>query len=151
VVKRFVAIACCIALAACAAAPRPGKAVEAPPRAVDAGGGALPPSKQDQIKQLEQAIAADSATLELAEPAAADYLNMQPVPMGAPPPEQLPNCKPGKSETCTTSCTLSTSICTNADKICKLAIDINDDWARGKCAKANKSCEASRTKCCGCQ
>jgi hypothetical protein len=112
----------------------------------------LPGSKQDQIKQLEEAIDVDRLKLALAEPSESDYATSPAEPMGTKPLAQDdPKCRPAKNETCSTSCTLSDSICTNADKICKLAIEINDDWARGRCAKANKTCEGSRTKCCGCQ
>jgi len=68
------------------------------------------------------------------------------------PYTQDPTCRPAQTETCKTSCTLSDSICGNADSICRIAVDLPaDTWAQNKCAKANKTCEASRKKCCGCQ
>ena len=140
----------CAFIAACAAAPKPSEAP--PPTMRNQGSGELlPASKKQQIEQLEAAIAADRTKLELAEPAQPDYMGTSAEPMGTTPALQNPSCKPAKTDKCTTSCTLSDSICTNADSICRIAVDLNDDWARGRCAKANKTCEGARGKCCGCQ
>jgi hypothetical protein len=151
VVKTVLAVATCIALAACATAK--GRAVqsEAPPRETAGGAGSLPESPRDQILQLEQAIDADRVKLELAEPTDPEIMTAPHEPTATTPSQQDPTCRPAKTEQCTASCTFSDSICKNASSICRLAIEMNDDWARGKCAKANKTCEASRTKCCGCQ
>jgi hypothetical protein len=156
VVKRVLAALCCIVLGSCAASPKRGGApMPEPAREAATTGGAAPPmpgSKQDEINQLEQEINVSRLKLALAEPSDSDFPDTRPVPMGTMPVEQSPSCKPhAKNDTCDTSCTLSNSICTNADKICRIAIDLDDDWSRGKCAKANKTCEASKTKCCGCQ
>ena len=116
--------------------------------------GAKPLPSEDprtQIDQLEADIAAARDTLGLAEPSESELPGTQAVPLSKPPYLQDGTCKPAKNDTCTKSCTLSDSICGNADKICKLAVEINDDPARGKCVKANKTCELSRKKCCGCQ
>ena len=140
----------CAVVVACAAAPK--KSEVAPPRTQpDGGHELLPASQREQIEQLEAAIAADRTTLELAEPSDAEAMGTKPEPMGTTPAIQNPSCKPAKTDKCTTSCTLSDSICTNADSICRIAVDMNDDWARGRCAKANKTCEGARGKCCGCQ
>jgi len=148
VVKALVAALCCVIVLSCASS-RP-RALESKPDTTR-NESVLPGSKQDQIKQLEEAINVDRLKLALDEPPESDYATSPAEPMGAMPSTQDPKCRPAKNETCSTSCTLSDSICGNADKICKLAIEINDDWARGRCAKANKTCEGSRTKCCGCQ
>ncbi|HEY5920465.1 MAG TPA: hypothetical protein VIV11_02285 [Kofleriaceae bacterium] len=148
-----VAALCCIVLASCAA-QRKSAAPQASQSEAGVNAGAaspLPETPRDQIIELDAKIAADLGQLQLAEPAQADFLTTSAQPMGAIPSAQDPKCKPAKNETCDTSCTLSDSICKNADHICRLAVEMNDDWARGRCAKANKSCEASKTKCCGCQ
>ena len=139
----------CAGVVACGGAKAPMKMEQtsgAKPPPPPPGGGA-----HGQIEQLEAEIAASRTQLELAEPTDPELQGVPAEPLSKPPALQDPQCKPAKTETCTTSCTLSDSICGNAEKICKLAVQINDDWARGRCAKANKTCEASRTKCCGCQ
>ena len=145
-VRKLVPAACCIAIVACAAKPAQYSGTPEKQHAT-----VMPDSKHDQILALEQKIDADRGTLQLAEPMETDYQGSPAEPLGAMPATQDPKCRPAKTETCTTSCTLSDSICNNADSICRLAVEINDDWARGRCAKANKTCDASRTKCCGCQ
>ncbi|HEY5952224.1 MAG TPA: hypothetical protein VIV40_42290 [Kofleriaceae bacterium] len=147
--KKLLAALCCTIVVACATASRPQTQEVKPQTGQDAS--LLPASKRDQILELERKIDADRTTLALAEPAQTDYANTAAEPMGTKPATQNPTCRPAKTETCTSSCTLSDSICKNADSICRLAIEMNDDWARGRCAKANKTCEGSRTKCCGCQ
>lgn len=112
----------------------------------------LPASPHDQITELEQQI--DQASAQLALPAAtpSQIAGAPAQPMGVLPSAQDPKCHPAPTDTCKTSCTLSDSICDNADRICKLAESLpGDGWAANKCAKANTTCEASRTKCCGCQ
>jgi len=141
----------CALVVACAAAPKPMQTEAPPTKNHDGGGEVLPASKKQQIEQLEAAIAADRTKLELAEPAEPDYMGTSAEPMGTTPAIDNPSCKPAKTDKCTTSCTLSNSICTNADSICRIAVDLNDDWSRGRCAKANKTCEGARDKCCGCQ
>lgn len=74
------------------------------------------------------------------------------IPMATQPTTQNDSaCHPAQSETCTSSCKLSDSICTNAEKICKLAKDLEpDEDAAAKCVKADKTCKAGHEKCCGC-
>ena len=156
-VRLLVVALCGVALAACAVrqpkTSAPASAPEAAPAEATSGGAphVLPDSQRDQLLKLEAELDAHRTTLQLAEPMPADFMNTPVQPLGALVATDDPKCRPGKSETCTNSCTLSNNICKNADSICRLAVEINDDWARGKCAKANKTCEASRTKCCGCQ
>jgi hypothetical protein len=112
----------------------------------------MPESSRAQIEDLEKLIDADRLSLQLDEPAPASLTGAPTQPMSVKPSSQDPTCKPAPTDTCKSSCTLSDSICGNADKICKLAQDMaGDTWALNKCAKANKTCEQSRTKCCGCQ
>ena len=111
----------------------------------------MPATPKQQIEELEAKIVAERTELKLDEPTDAEVQGAPAQPLGAISPLDDPKCRPPRTETCNTSCTLSASICKNADSICRLAVEMNDDWARGKCAKANKTCEASKTKCCGCQ
>ena len=111
----------------------------------------MQPPQREQIEKLEAEIDASRGQLQLGEPTNPEIAAASTQPMGALPALQDPKCKPAKTESCTSSCTISDSICSNADKICKLASELSDDWARGKCAKANKTCEAAKGKCCGCQ
>jgi len=63
-----------------------------------------------------------------------------------------PDCKPGKGEVCTESCTLKTNICDNANKICRIAQELggNDSYANGKCNEGDASCKAAEKRCCSC-
>lgn len=150
----------CAALIACAsskagqsAAPAsamPTTEAGAPPTAM--GGGDL----RAQIEELDQAIDGDLADLMLSIPvpacvAAASCGAVAPVPFVKKPTED-PACQPSPSDTCTDVCTLSDSICSNADRICKLATQLGgaDAYANEKCAKGNASCDAARERCCGC-
>jgi hypothetical protein len=109
-----------------------------------------PSSPKAELDQLYAQIEEERAKMGLPEPMA----NAQPgaIPMGEHPTTQTDAaCHPAESETCTSSCTLSDSICTNADKICKLAKDLEPDAdAAAKCEKADKTCKTAHDKCCGC-
>lgn len=70
-----------------------------------------------------------------------------------PPSTQSPTSaefdpRPSK---CRTVDGLTTSICDNAKKICKIADEMNDPWSRGKCEQARTACKAAleRSKTCG--
>ena len=153
-VHTTIAIACsmlaCIVLAACAA--RSSKATA--PVMQEAGApreaAVMPDDPKTSIEKLEAEIETARGQLALAEPTQDDVRTAPSEPMSAAPATTNPSCKPAQNDTCKTSCGLSDSICTNANKICTIAKDLGDGWAQGKCAKANKTCESSRTKCCGC-
>lgn len=157
VARALVVAACCSAFAACAMGGKQMKepAPAAAPASEATSGAAtepMPASPHDQITELDQQIAAASAQLALPEPTPSQIAGAPTQAMGALPATQDPKCRPAPTDTCKTSCTLSDSICDNADRICKLAESLpGDNWAANKCAKANTTCEASRTKCCGCQ
>jgi hypothetical protein len=144
----------CVVLAACAAGTKRAAApptVEAAPSTSGAQS-PLPGSPHDEIEQLDQKIEMSRAELKLPELTEQDWQGTKPEPMGSQPALQDPKCRPAPNDTCKTSCTLSDSICDNANRICELAKSLpGDNWALNKCAKANTTCEASRTKCCGCQ
>jgi len=60
-------------------------------------------------------------------------------------------CHPAASDRCNDACTISTSICTNQQRICELAAQLaGDDWAANKCTSARASCQAARESCCHC-
>jgi hypothetical protein len=53
---------------------------------------------------------------------------------------------------CRDACTLATSICDNAGRICRIAQQLaGDDWAAGKCADANAVCRQATADCCDCR
>ncbi len=72
---------------------------------------------------------------------------------GTPVAPTAPSCKQpnGQSDNCKQSCTLKTSICENAKKICDIAGQMaGDAWAEQKCADGNATCDAAKKKCCEC-
>jgi hypothetical protein len=100
-----------------------------------------------QIDQLAQQIDQQRAQLGLVEPGTGPAI----AAMTATAWKADPQCHPGQSEICTQSCTLSDSICGNADKICQLASQLaGDSWAEGKCNAAKQTCSAAHDKCCAC-
>ena len=145
-----------LALAACGGSKQSAMA-PAPEATQATGGGAeqiMPASPHDQIQKLDDEITASvgQPQLKLEEPVPGQIEQASTQPMGKITAEDDPKCKPAKNDTCKTSCTLSNSVCSNADKICTLAKSMaGDNWALNKCARANLMCEASHKKCCGCQ
>ncbi len=160
VVPGLVAGVCAAALIACAmgSAQKASPSV-APATAGEPGAGASP--ERMEIARLDAAIDAELAKRD--QPAAplpacagvgcvgaADTA----VAMGVTPVVQRDpqTCKPGRSDTCQDSCTLSDSICSNAGKICSLAKQLgdNDGWANEKCAKGTDACKRAEQACCSC-
>jgi hypothetical protein len=147
-----------IVIAACAAAPKKSTATAPQSAAGDPGGVVGGGGSFDQITELDALITADMAKLGEARPEPAPgacVSNCRPHQMSstiaataATPPE----CKPAATPTCTDSCKLKDSICTNAGKICQLAADLggNDAYANGKCNTGSASCEAAKKRCCSC-
>jgi hypothetical protein len=141
-------------VAACGGAkPAAMQAPTAAPESAQTGGAeVMPPSAHDQIEALDAEITASRSKLALDEPTEQAIMGAPMEPRGAMPSTQDTKCHPAQTETCKTSCTLSDSICSNANKICEIAKTLgSDNWALNKCAKANTTCEASKGKCCGCQ
>lgn len=140
-------------LAGCAAhkstpAPAPAAASPADP-------GVLPASPREEIDRLAAEIDAALAQAGLAAmqpPACAAAASCSAAPMSVAPIANDPTCKPAQTDTCTQSCTLATSICNNAERICKLAGDLGgaDAYANEKCESATSSCSTARARCCGC-
>lgn len=102
-----------------------------------------------RVAELEQ----QRTTMGLPEPAISSSPASEPAtPMGSVPQSADASCKPAKTERCTSSCTLSDSICTNASRICDLASQLaGDGWAATKCAQAKQTCESAHERCCSCQ
>ena len=112
------------------------------------GNSPIPPDSRDRIQALEAELDKDRAELQLAEPAPTS----KPAEPYYQAPETDSRCRLSQTSTCTKSCSLSASICKNAEKICTIAQELpNDTVATEKCARANRICEAAHTKCCGCQ
>ena len=103
-----------------------------------------------ELDSLYAQLEEDRSQLGIEEPG---YSAGTPLPMTAQPTTQTDNtCRPAASETCTSSCKLSDSICKNADRICDLAKDLApDEDAAAKCVKADKTCKTAHDKCCDCQ
>jgi hypothetical protein len=139
-----------LALAACGGSKKsaaPPLSAEPEPNAGAAP--AMPADPKQQIRDLEAEMDRYRNELQLAEPA--PNVAPSPTPFYAPA-ETDPKCKPAKTERCTNSCKLSDQICGNAEKICKIAKDLQGDtWAADRCTRANKTCDAAHAKCCGCQ
>ena len=130
----------------------PGTTAEKAPAEAGGAPSIMPASPHDQIEQLDAEITASRTQLKLDEPTEQAIQGAPMQPLGALPSTQDPKCHPAQNDTCKTSCTLSDSICSNANKICEIAKTMaGDNWALNKCAKANTTCESSKTKCCGCQ
>jgi hypothetical protein len=149
--------ALCAVAVACGGAKyagAPSTAREASPPPMPAPGG-----ERSELDELSRKIDDDLAALGLARPAAPLAACVQPPcdaqALGAglrPASASEPDCRPGGGEVCRDSCRLSDSICDSSGRICRIATDLGggDAYANEKCASGKASCDASRTKCCGC-
>jgi len=154
-VRRLLGVAlgaCCAVASACgASAPKASRAAPAVPAVEDVGGG----DPHVQIDALDRQIADEMARAHVPPPATATCTGAScATAMSQPfatPMATDPECHPAKTETCTSACTLSTSICSNQQKICDLATQlVGDDWAANKCESAKASCRAAHDSCCSC-
>lgn len=50
--------------------------------------------------------------------------------------------------TCGDVCSLADAICDNAEQICILADELDDQWSADKCASAKASCREAKKNCC---
>ena len=136
------------------------QSVQAPPRASGTDAGAMVGGSPEhaEIAQLDQAITDELTKRNLAVPADATCgasCDMAAIAMDTKPVTEDPRtrtCKPGGSDTCQDSCTLSDSICKNADRICTIAHQLGDHdaYANDKCVRGSQSCQASKQRCCSC-
>jgi hypothetical protein len=155
------ATGCALALViACGAGAKssrtPGAAVA--PAATDGAAGMPAGDSRGQIDGLDQQITAAMGKLGEARPtppptacvSGCEPQQMSSAGQAAVAPD--PTCKPGKGDTCTQSCTLKDSICTNAGRICEIASQLggNDAYANDKCNSGVASCEAAKKRCCSC-
>ena len=136
----------CVIAIACAAKSAPST-METEPRQTRQG-------EQDprtEIEKLSQQLEDERVRMHLGE-LSPQAIQPAPVdPFSRAPSSKDASCHPAQSETCSTSCTLSDSICDNAKRICELAQSMaGDAWAAGKCKRANATCTVAHDKCCGC-
>ncbi|MDB4959037.1 MAG: hypothetical protein JWO36_6606 [Myxococcales bacterium] len=112
---------------------------------------------KSEIAQLDQVLEAERVKMGLPEPAnvgrsCPDCPLAPAEPFSNPPSSQDPVCRPASNDACRDSCTLSDSICGNAQRICTLAQQLpGDAWAAEKCTSGKAVCEAAHDKCCHCQ
>jgi hypothetical protein len=77
-------------------------------------------------------------------------LGLAPPPPDGAQPQQAP-AVPGWDETqglqsCDRTCRSSSSICDASRRICRLADEMDDDWAAGRCTIAARTCGDARRK-----
>lgn len=159
-IKGLLAGACCALVIACAANKMsPAAAPLSSSPGTDGAGG--PPNgmaPREEIEALDHEIEASLTSMGVrpTPPAAcaatASCSQAVPQALALKPAAEDNTCKPGASDTCKDSCTLSDSICKNADRICVLAQQLGgaDAYANETCSRGNDSCKASRERCCAC-
>jgi hypothetical protein len=116
---------------------------------------AQPGDRHAEIEALDRQIADELARAHVTPPAApacrGDACATAMSQPFAVPAATDATCHPAASDRCSDACTISTSICSNQDKICALAQQLaGDDWAANKCASARASCQAAHDSCCSC-
>ena len=153
--KKLLAAWLCVAVVACAVSSK--RATMAPAQNTTAGAPApqqpMPGDNHAEIERLSAEIDQERERMSLPAPAPQAMTAHTPSVQApaVPPHDQDPTCHPGPSETCSTSCTLSDSICKNSKRICELANGMPDDtWAADKCATASQSCDDAHKRCCAC-
>lgn len=108
-----------------------------------------------EIEKLDAQISRDLDTMGVNRPSPAELTELMaggdalPMPMGV---EASSTCeKPPDANLCTDVCTLATSICGNAKRICELAAELEgDDWAAERCTSGKSSCQRATARCCDC-
>jgi len=153
-VRRLLGLAlgawCAVASGCGASASKASGAAPAMPAVQDRGG-----DPHAEIDALDRQIAGDMARAHVPSPATAMCTGAScATAMSQPfviPAANDPECRPASTDKCTSACTLSTSICSNQQKICDLARQLGgDDWAANKCENAKASCRAAHDSCCSC-
>jgi len=148
-------VLCAIAIACGGAKSAMAPSTAAAPPTAAGGAG----SSRQEIDELARKIDADLDAMGIAPPAAPMSACVQPpcgaeALSGAPRPAHTaePDCRPGGGDVCRDSCRLSDSICDSSGRICRIAGELGggDAYANEKCASGRASCDAARTKCCGC-
>jgi hypothetical protein len=153
--KLLAASLCMFIVAACAAGGSKKSAMHSAPSAAQTTDAAGEPqmavdSPKGQLDHLFAEVEQERQQMGLPEAVLDPGAQTFPAAEPTRTPQTDATCKPAPSETCTTSCTLSGSICKNKDRICELAKDLGDDDSLGKCNKATKTCKTAADKCCSC-
>ena len=147
---RRLGLVLCVVAAGCA-----GPSAKSAPSAPAAMAPAALRDPHAEIDALDRQIADDLTRARVALPVAASCSGAGcATAMSTPFTTPLVTdaaCRPAASDRCTDACTLSTSICSNQQKICELAQQLTgDDWAANKCERARASCKAAHDSCCSC-
>ena len=110
----------------------------------------MAPDPHADIERLSKQIDASRDQLALPPPATASCApQCAATPMAAAVSSK--DCHPGQSDTCQQTCTVSDSICSNAQQICNLASQLaGDTWAAQKCEDGKATCDSAHAKCCAC-
>jgi hypothetical protein len=144
--------AACAAAIACGAGSARSSAPPVAP--VDNETSEVPPGDPHvRIEELDRDISAALARAQVRPPvptcsgAACAAEMSEPFSTPAIDPACHPN--PG-GDPCSEVCTLSTSICRNQERICRIAQRLPDNWAANKCIRARASCDAAHEACCSC-
>lgn len=148
-VKQLLLAGATVAIVACAAggaqkAMAPASA--GPPQTMPSTDSHPDDPSHQQIEQLAAQIDQDRVKIGL--PANAHAMS---APISPVAPENARVCEAPAGSKCGQSCTLSTTICANADQICKLADQLaGDEWAKQKCGDARQTCGDAKKQCCDC-
>jgi len=135
-----------LAVGGCGGAQMRGAARE-PSQTTAAAGAAeeSPPDARAEIERLEREIAARSGAVPSGQEVPAG-----PVPgvtRTPQPPGVARNQGQGDGElVCEQACQATGSICQAARRICSLADQMDDDWARGRCQVASRTCTDTRRR-----
>jgi hypothetical protein len=132
---------------ACMSSPKATMAPQARP--VSASQPPLIPSDpKAQIQYYADEI--EKQRQQLGMPEAVLPMSSQPI-AATPRSNDDAQCHAAKTESCNSVCTLSDSICDNAEKICKISDELGDDeWASDKCKSARVTCSDAHKRCCEC-
>lgn len=104
-------------------------------------------TRRAEIERLERDIQARTTAVPPPAEPAAPGANVSPPPMPGV-------ARPGQDDAlmCEQACQATGSICHAAQRICTLAAEMDDDWARGRCRAATRTCSDTRrraTDACG--
>jgi hypothetical protein len=145
------AVACLAAIACGAGAARSSAPPVAPSTYARPEVG--PRDVHAEIEELDRSISAKLARADIPPPVAtcsgATCATAMSEPIATPGID--PACRPQPGDRCSNRCTLTTSICRDQERICRLAQQLLDDeWAANKCTQARASCQAAQDSCCDC-
>lgn len=149
--KQLLLAGATVAIVACAAggaqkSTAPASAGAPAPQTMPSADSHPDDPNHQQIEQLATAI--DQDRIKIGLPANTHAMS---APISPVAPENARVCEAPLDSKCGQSCTLSTTICENADKICKLADQLEGDgWAKGKCVDAQQTCGDAKKQCCDC-